>query len=464
MLIMALKVNMFRVKITRRLITLNKRTKFPRLIGLLMIGFLLVSLSCAPNNNQPADPVESNPPSELNIDTDPNSGNLPPTLEKEDLNPNIEVKEPLTENTFEAAKLKYYQYFNKYNRRIHPIFPYTGELDKDTESRLMIFAISNLENYNYKEGHDKEEFDDILIKYFGQTVKNYNTSASKYIPGTQKITATGFSYHGGLRLVLTKLISEKDRSLTGSFDVYYIPEMYAIDDPDGWKKLDDILLSDNRRQLSKLLSNKAIINFNEIAEQNNDFYLKYNTIKLLEIDSPINRLDIGDNLDKRNFDPNTRFAADEATFNGISTTTTKKQLIAKLGEPFEILVDDGKIYLPATTYIYAGVEYVFEGESETISHIVVTNFQQKHGPRNIRIGDDFEDVLARFPQEQDYKTHPESCFYGETTYNNESGAVYTDFEGNIDHITLVTKDVIPFVKIHFQNNLVASYAIYGSTT
>lgn len=440
----------------------KKNTTF-FLICLLLTVFIILSFGCSPNNEQNTtpknEPKEDNPIGEANGDLKPVNGSETPPVAKP-----VDLNEYIGDSDFERDKLKYYQYFNQHNSRIRPIFAYTGKLDKDTENNLMTFAIMNLNNYSYEEGNSKEEIDEVLKKYFGQTVKNYQTAATEYLPGTQKIRAVGWSFHGALRLVLTKLVPEEDGSLTGFFDVYYIHEMFSFDNPEDWQNLDKILLSDDRSYFSDLLSNKVIINFNELSEPDGDFYLKYNTIKLLEMDTPLYKPYIEDELDKKTFDPSSRFSADEATFNSITLYTSKKELVKKLGEPFDIIEEDGEAYLPSTSYVYAGVEYVFEGDSDTVTYIMVTNYQWKYGPRNIRIGDSFEDVLARFPQEQDYKTHPESCFYGETTYHNEGGAVYLDYDGNVDHIILVTKEVLPFMKIYFKDNKVSNYVIYGSTT
>jgi len=440
------------------------RKRLVNLVFLLFVGLSVLAFGCSPNvgrNETPNDqPNNTNSAAQTEGETNSSKEIEDPSLEV-----TIEPQKFVPKNEFERAKFKYYQYFQANRTLIHPLFPYTGKLDKETEGRLMIFAVLNLlENAGEDGGHSKAEIDEILIKYFGQTVKNYETHATEYIPGTERIRATGWSIHGGLRPVLTKLVPEEDGSLTGHFDVYYISEMFSEEDPWGWGNLDNILLSENRGYFAKMLTHRAIINFNELTGPNGDFYLKYNTIKTQPMDNFEFASFYEDELDKRVFDSNTRFAAEEATFNGISVYTTKKQLLDKLGEPFEIIEDPGEFYLPTSTYVYGGVEYVFEGDGDTVAYIMVTHYQWKYGPRNIRIGEDFEDVLARFPQEQDYRTHPESCFYGETTYLNEGGAVYSDYEGNIDQIIIVPKETLPFMKIYFKDNKVSAYVIYGTTT
>ncbi len=440
------------------------RKKIFVLILLFFIGLSLFAFGCTPDASGDEAPVgkpsNTDPAAQTEKETD-----RPEKVEDPSVEAAIEPQEFIPKNEFERVKFKYYQYFSNNRTLIHPLFPYTGKLDEATEGSLMIFAVLNLlESAGEDGGNSKEEIDEILIKYFGQTVKNYQTHATEYIPGTQRVRDTGWSIHGGSRLVLTELVSEEDGSLTGHFDVYHVSEMLSEEDPWGWRNLDNILLSEDRDYFAKQLTRRAIINFEEIAEPGGGFYLKYNTIKTQPMDNFEFASFREDELDKRVFDPNTRFAAEEATFNGISVYTTKKQLLDKLGEPFEIVEDSGEFYLPTTTYVYGGVEYLFEGDEDTVASILVTHYQWKYGPRNIRLGEDFEDVLARFPQEQDYKTHPENCFYGETTYLNEGGAVYLDYEGNIDQMIIVPKDVLPFMKVYFKDNKVSGYVIYGTTT
>lgn len=167
--------------------------------------------------------------------------------------------------------------------------------------------------------------------------------------------------------------------------------------------------------------------------------------------------------DERDFDANARFAALEATFNGISVETTQEELVAKLGEPVQIVELPLDTDINRSIYVYEGVEFYFRGDSSTVGDILVNGRNLPAGPRNIRVGDSFEEVLSRFPQEQDYKTHPNGCFYGEDTYMQEGGAVY-GIGGDELQITVVPKEVLPFMKIYFQDGIVDHYVIYGETT
>lgn len=375
---------------------------------------------------------------------------------------NIPENSSLSEVDF-ATVVKYYEYFASHRTRINPLFNFSA--DKADDMDLMVFAIINLQSYSSENGNTKEEIDAILNKFFGRTVKKYVTGMTEYVPGTDHIRATGWGIDGSNRLVLTKLLPHGAGNFTGYFDVYHIPESYGVDDYQKfYSEIDDILLSGKPGMYAELLRYKAVINFDELPEEGDGFYLRYNNIRLFELESPIWGLYAGYELDERTFNPQTRFAADEASFNGITTRTTKKELTAKLGEPWEVIEKPADATMGTTTYHYAGVEYVFEEDSNIVSYIRVTGFQWKYGPRNLRIGESFEDVLKRFPQEQNYKTHPNGCFYGETTYQKEGGAVYYNTDGSISNITVVPKGVLPFLKIYFQDGIVSEYYIMGYTT
>ncbi|MEF2246481.1 hypothetical protein [Paenibacillus sp. IITD108] len=90
------------------------------------------------------------------------------------------------------------------------------------------------------------------------------------------------------------------------------------------------------------------------------------------------------------------------------------------------------------------------------------------GPRNIRVGDSFEDVLNRFPVEQDWKISDSGLFYGQFDYAAElkfsklTGRVadsdYADVE-NGKKIVLCTEEVLPALTIHFANDVVTHFTI-----
>ena len=85
------------------------------------------------------------------------------------------------------------------------------------------------------------------------------------------------------------------------------------------------------------------------------------------------------------------------------------------------------------------------------------------GPRGIQIGDDFERVMKKFPQEDNWQDRGIE-FYGKYDYENlselEVGSLNKRSDGSIDFITLVPKGHPPYIKIHFKDNVVEKMIIY----
>lgn len=87
------------------------------------------------------------------------------------------------------------------------------------------------------------------------------------------------------------------------------------------------------------------------------------------------------------------------------------------------------------------------------------------GPREIKIGDDFESVVNKIPQEKK-RQNGEPEFYGEYNYDNpdelELGSLNRNSDGTVSFITLVPKGHPPFIKIHFMDNVVERMILYYS--
>ena len=164
----------------------------------------------------------------------------------------------------------------------------------------------------------------------------------------------------------------------------------------------------------------------------------------------------------------TRFLGSEAVYNGIGLGATMEQVKEKLGEPqktdegkIDDVIDDGIAY---TKYIYADATYYFyynaaSSAQRTISYIEVTTSTAKEGPRGLKVGDTLDEVLAKYPQEKDWKTDTNGSFYGEDTFNGDAGAVYKDENDAPNLIILTPKEIVPFIRIDIQDHTVTSYTL-----
>lgn len=175
----------------------------------------------------------------------------------------------------ETPGVRYYTYFADHARQINPLFVFPGDDESITDDFLMIFAIQNLPNFDTKNGCDKQEIDRILEKYFGRTVKNYRTSVSEVLL-TGKVRPKGFSFHGANRLVLQRLVPEKDGSFSGTFDVYHIPEL-----TENIAQIDEALKLGNTEEYQEYFAESVTIKFSEIPDDDEPqgFFIRFQSIK-----------------------------------------------------------------------------------------------------------------------------------------------------------------------------------------
>jgi hypothetical protein len=125
------------------------------------------------------------------------------------------------------------------------------------------------------------------------------------------------------------------------------------------------------------------------------------------------------------------------------------------------------------TYEMENFSYVFTTDEEhwgesasSLLHVIIfgNNDGAMPGPRGIRVGDDFDSVMEKFPQDQPWKDNQEGVFYGMVSISDdpefEKGSVTETKDGLPDFITLVPKGYPPYIKIHFENNHVIRMIIY----
>lgn len=100
----------------------------------------------------------------------------------------------------DMAARRYYDYFEQHSSQLNPLFSLPSGDQRQDDENLMIFALQNMPLPSQEEGVSKQSIDEVLIKYFGHTVTDYETDMTRELP-SGNITWDGFSFHGTVRLV-----------------------------------------------------------------------------------------------------------------------------------------------------------------------------------------------------------------------------------------------------------------------
>lgn len=154
--------------------------------------------------------------------------------------------------------------------------------------------------------------------------------------------------------------------------------------------------------------------------------------------------------------------ANEITVNGISEKTTREQLIKKLGQPQRIEYEEEGT---DEIYNYGNVKYSFYSYGEYQQYVQYAEIigRMNQTPRNIQVGDKFQDVLNKFPQEKDYQKNEYGIFYGDAPSSPEGssfGLVDDTFDYGKPTISLVSEKSRPMLKVHFENGTVKWMQIF----
>lgn len=144
----------------------------------------------------------------------------------------------------------------------------------------------------------------------------------------------------------------------------------------------------------------------------------------------------------------TYLKASELVVNGIGAGTTREQLVAKLGEPLSMETDE----LGGISYDYGNVMFFFF-DSDTVTSVNV-NSKAGQTPRGIQAGDAFDEVIQKFPRENDYRTSPGNSFYGTADMGGHSYGYILDEGDYGDPTMIVVTERGTFLKVHFQNGAV----------
>jgi|GEM_PF-3608933 len=162
----------------------------------------------------------------------------------------------------------------------------------------------------------------------------------------------------------------------------------------------------------------------------------------------------------------------EIVVNGVSGTIVSEELIALLGEPDSIENFGDDDYTEWRSCDYGNVQYGFEVMTEKgiersfLNYIEITGITNQ-SPRDIKVGDSFESVLNKFPQEKDYRTDERSAFYGlpEHASNNfgwvdEGGSGDFGYYGERYSTIIVASETGSFIKVHFEDGFVIAIQVF----
>ena len=145
----------------------------------------------------------------------------------------------------------------------------------------------------------------------------------------------------------------------------------------------------------------------------------------------------------------------ELSINGVGLDITRETLKSIVGEPIEINTDEW----PHENWIYENVQYSFVFDDTGLYSIWISGLVQD-SPRNIQVGDKFEDVLSNFPQEREYIHDSQAVewyFYGED-FEYDSGYVRFYEEDASRKDMYLTIENGPFMKICFYEDKVISFS------
>lgn len=105
-----------------------------------------------------------------------------------------------------------------------------------------------------------------------------------------------------------------------------------------------------------------------------------------------------------------KLTADEVDLLGLTNKTTSEDLVQMFGEPREIVASSYMGDIGIETYVYDNMRFTFirtvYDQPVNYNGIYVAQFKKDDltYPRGIKLGDSLFDVVAKFPQDRDYRS------------------------------------------------------------
>ncbi|MDQ6420815.1 stalk domain-containing protein [Paenibacillus sp. LHD-117] len=137
-----------------------------------------------------------------------------------------------------------------------------------------------------------------------------------------------------------------------------------------------------------------------------------------------------------------------------------KERFEKLGSFEKVVNEPGA----ETTYRDEDIRYIFMDRFSAITTpSVIEVYGDVPGPRGIRVGDSFDEVLALFTQDDVWKSNELGLFFGQFDSKESpiGGTGYVSvFENGQKEITLISEDIIPFFRIFMKDDVVTHYTFF----
>ena len=187
----------------------------------------------------------------------------------------IEVVEPPAD----TPELRLYDYFRDHDWQLNP-FPVLRDRAMSSDA-WMVFALQGMAQsgeVDWAAGVDPARLAELAGQYLeAQGPDSYETAYSTVLPDG-RVTATGWSFHGAVRLVAREIRQRQSGSYAGVFEMYSLPEgmaELALADAD--------LRAGRTEPWAQYAAGMALISWEEIADDSErGFHLRYHSCELFE--------------------------------------------------------------------------------------------------------------------------------------------------------------------------------------
>ena len=350
-------------------------------VSLLIV--MLLSGCASPTPSPPGDELANTPlPSETPVSAsalvEPSNSSVPSDLS---------APKPPSDSVVQ----KYYNYFVEHHTLVDNRMFSVNE--NTLQDDVIYFAFMNTEPADGKPANirTKEQIDDVLMKYFGIKPKRYSTGISGVTAGGDVQLGSVIENVGRMhRLLLKQLIDNGDGSYSAVFKLYQIQTDRALPDFDRW-----ILEGNPEMEMYHKMDVRAT--FTEVPE-GESYYLKFSEFTLIprkgSFTPPPQETDYSKKVIRNEL----------KSFHGLSIGMTLDEAKTLLDLPESAYEHQADSYADYTLVNADGWSYTFrtlpKEESDDKTHYLMAINIRDYPEvifRGIKLGDDYEDVIKRFP-------------------------------------------------------------------